>query len=86
MQVQNGKGLATIGFTVKPGTVGDFTVHINLDPNAGTLLSDNLGNGIQFTTRDGTLSITAVPEPSGAVPGAFLLVLLVGHLMASRRC
>lgn len=69
----NSFGLGLISFTVgasaASGTVpvSSIPFDINTAPN-GTLISDNQGGSIPFTTSDGTITIqagtTVVPEPS----------------------
>ena len=68
----NSFGLGLISFTVgasaASGTVpvSSIPFDINTAPN-GTLISDNQGGSIPFTTSDGTITIRAgnvVPEPS----------------------
>ena len=78
----NSFGLGLISFTVDASAasgivpVSIIPFDINTAPN-GTLISDNQGGSIPFTTSDGTITIqagtTVVPEPS-----TFMLTIVGG--------
>jgi hypothetical protein len=82
----NSFGLGLISFTVDasaaPGVVPVSIIPFdsNTAPN-GTLISDNQGGSIPFTTSDGTITIQArsvVPEPTSIISGLTALLVLAG--------
>ena len=95
----NSFGLGLISFTADasaaPGIVPVSIIpfDINTAPN-GTLISDNQGVSIPFTTSDGTITIGAgnvVPEPASIISGLTALLILAGfhrvhRVRRSRHC
>ncbi len=83
----NSFGLGLISFGVDASTapgivpVSIIPFDINSAPN-GTLISDNQGGSIPFTTSDGTITIqagtTVVPEPASIISGLTALLILAG--------
>jgi hypothetical protein len=84
-------GLGLISLTVDAGAasaivpVSIIPFDINTAPN-GTLISDNQGGSIAFTTSDGTITIqgAAVPEPSSVVSAVAAALILAGVYGARR--
>ena len=56
-------GLANVSYTVSPTFSGTETIAIT-SLNVGTAMSDIDGNLIPFTVTNGSISTSAVPEPS----------------------
>ncbi len=82
----NSFGLGLISFTVGASAasgivpVSIIPFDINTAPN-GTLISDNQGGSIPFTTSDGTITIgavSAIPEPASIITGLTALLILAG--------
>jgi hypothetical protein len=75
-------GLASVSYTASPSFSGSDTITIaNL--TAGTSLSDIDGNAIPFTAVNGSITASAIPEPSALIQAA--TAALIG-LSVSWRC
>jgi hypothetical protein len=77
-------GLASVSYTVGPKFSGTDTIAIT-SLNVGTSLSDVDGNPIPFTVTDGSITASAVPEPTTLIQAATAVLFAVG-LVWRLRC
>jgi hypothetical protein len=76
-------GLANVSYTVSPTFSGTDTISIT-SLNVGTALSDIDGNLIPFTATNGSISATAVPEPSTLLQAATAVLIGLGAVRRRR--
>ena len=78
-------GLANVSYTVSSIFSGSDTITI-AGLNGGTSLSDIDGTAIPFTAMNGSITMSAIPEPSTLIQGATtVLIGLVGVAWRRRR-
>ena len=77
-------GLANVSYTVSPTFSGTDTITI-ASLNVGTSLSDINGNAIPFTAINGSISTTAIPEPSTLIQAATAVLIGLGAVWRRRR-
>ena len=76
-------GLANVSYTVSPTFSGTDTITI-ASLNVGTSLSDINGNAIPFTAMNGSISTTAIPEPSTLIQAATAVLIGLGAVWRRR--
>jgi hypothetical protein len=57
-------GLVHVTFSVAAGVVPGTVVFVTFFAGGETSLSDSSGDPVAFSTVDGTIAVTSVPEPS----------------------
>jgi hypothetical protein len=77
-------GLANVSYMVSPTFSGTDTITI-ASLNVGTSLSDIDGNAIPFTSMDGSISSTSIPEPSTLIQAATAVLIGLGAVWPRRR-
>jgi hypothetical protein len=75
-------GLANVSYTVSATFSGTDTILIE-SPNVGTSLSDINGNPIAFTSMNGSISTSSIPEPSTLIQAT--TAVLIGLCTVWRR-
>jgi hypothetical protein len=76
----DGAGLVRVPFEVAPGTMGSFSVRLDLDPFEGVFLVDAEAGELPYQPVDGVIS---VPEPAAELCAAAVLACLL--LLSGRR-
>ena len=77
-------GLASVSYTVSSSFSGSDTITI-ASLNVGTSLSDIDGNAIPFTAMNGSISASAIPEPSTLMQAATTALIGLGVSWRCRR-
>ncbi|WP_372898266.1 hypothetical protein [Stieleria sp.] len=79
--VLGGEGLASLQFSIPANATKNFKLDLSLNPQ-DTFLANGAGQNQPFTIRGGSISVTAIPEPSVA---ALLLCVPAMYVCMTRR-